>query len=73
VRNLDPVFGFPDLVRFSWQTTKTILADKGHKVEWGDEDEDDGNMKIFDFLKPAKKQKRCEYFASRGMESWGGE
>jgi hypothetical protein len=31
---LDPVFGFPSLVRFSWQTCETILDSDGVKVDW---------------------------------------
>ena len=27
--NLDPVFGFPRLVRFSWQTVTTLLLENG--------------------------------------------
>jgi ribonuclease H2 subunit A len=34
--SLDRVFGYPSLVRFDWQTTKTILADskKCAQVTW---------------------------------------
>jgi ribonuclease H2 subunit A len=32
--HFDPVFGFPSLVRFSWQTAKTIIDSKGVEVEW---------------------------------------
>nr|WCZ58531.1 ribonuclease H2 subunit A [Andalucia godoyi] len=35
-----PLFGFPSIVRFSWQTTKTLLDTKAFlPVNWGDEDE----------------------------------
>eukprot|EP00884_Botryococcus_braunii_P006458 jgi/Botrbrau1/15813/Bobra.40_1s0002.1 len=33
-QHLDPVFGFPSLVRFSWQTCTRLLDDKGAKVKW---------------------------------------
>ncbi|CEO96825.1 unnamed protein product (mitochondrion) [Plasmodiophora brassicae] len=42
VDHCDRVFGFPDLVRFSWQTTKTILEQRCVSVAWPDDD-DDGN------------------------------
>jgi len=32
--NLDPVFGFPTLVRFSWSTAKKLMEEKGRKVDW---------------------------------------
>lgn len=32
--NVDPVFGFPNIVRFSWQTVKTILTKRGVDVKW---------------------------------------
>lgn len=38
--NVDPVFGFPSLVRFCWQTVKTILDTKGVECVW-EEDEDE--------------------------------
>lgn len=30
---MDPVFGYPRIVRFSWSTTATQL-EKGHAVKW---------------------------------------
>lgn len=38
--SLDPVFGFPTLVRYSWSTCAKLLEDKAHKVEWFDVDEE---------------------------------
>ena len=39
----DPVFGFPNLVRFSWQTAKTIMEQHGEEVQFEhDEEEDEG-------------------------------
>ena len=34
VAHMDPVFGFPSLVRFSWATCKTILDASGVAVQW---------------------------------------
>lgn len=39
-RNFDPVFGFPNLVRFSWKTCSTILEDEKTDVDWFDPVED---------------------------------
>eukprot|EP01112_Ceratiomyxa_fruticulosa_P007066 TRINITY_DN1821_c0_g1_i1.p1 TRINITY_DN1821_c0_g1~~TRINITY_DN1821_c0_g1_i1.p1 ORF type:complete len:374 (-),score=80.21 TRINITY_DN1821_c0_g1_i1:71-1027(-) len=40
--SLDPVFGFPSIVRFSWKTCSTLLKEKGVPIEWkGGEDEEE--------------------------------
>ncbi|XP_048575436.1 ribonuclease H2 subunit A isoform X2 [Nematostella vectensis] len=38
--NLDRVFGFPQLVRFSWSTCSNILDNKAVPVTWDDDDDD---------------------------------
>ncbi|RMB93813.1 hypothetical protein DUI87_29805 [Hirundo rustica rustica] len=40
-RNLHPIFGFPQLVRFSWGTAQTLLQQGGVPVHWADEDPTD--------------------------------
>ncbi|KAM3623088.1 uncharacterized protein V6R79_006820 [Siganus canaliculatus] len=37
---LDPVFGYPQFVRFSWSTAQTLMDSKGVAVHWDDEEED---------------------------------
>ncbi|KAM6307858.1 LOW QUALITY PROTEIN: ribonuclease H2 subunit A [Podargus strigoides] len=37
-RHLDPVFGFPQFVRFSWGTAQELLRRGGVPVKWADED-----------------------------------
>lgn len=32
--NIDPVFGFPQLVRFSWSTAQKILDENAVLVDW---------------------------------------
>lgn len=32
--NIDPVFGYPNFVRFSWQTTIKLLQEKAIQVKW---------------------------------------
>ncbi len=50
-RALDPVFGFPGLVRFSWQTTDTILQASGVPVVWeGEEGAPGGKPSITAFF-----------------------
>ncbi|KAF9432817.1 DNA replication licensing factor mcm8 [Entomortierella beljakovae] len=36
--NMDPIFGYPNIVRFSWQTCKTLLETSGKTVRWPDDD-----------------------------------
>ncbi|KDN48802.1 hypothetical protein RSAG8_02789, partial [Rhizoctonia solani AG-8 WAC10335] len=35
----EPTFGFPNIVRFSWGTSKTALENNGHSVTWTDENQ----------------------------------
>ena len=32
--SMDPVFGFPKFVRFSWSTASNIMDNKAVKVNW---------------------------------------
>jgi len=32
--NIDPIFGYPNIVRFSWATCKTLLETSGKTVRW---------------------------------------
>ncbi|KAI5725840.1 hypothetical protein M8J77_020754 [Diaphorina citri] len=56
--NIDPVFGFPQLVRFSWSTASKILKEKAVLVEGDeiDDEEEEGENKktrsIRNFFKP---------------------
>ncbi|KJE92154.1 ribonuclease H2 [Capsaspora owczarzaki ATCC 30864] len=74
--NMDSVFGFPGVVRFSWGTCKNILIDRAVNVTWEDdgEDEDDeranakkSNHSILEFVKPTAP-KRHRYFIERKLE-----
>uniref|UniRef100_A0A6V1NB11 Ribonuclease n=1 Tax=Heterosigma akashiwo TaxID=2829 RepID=A0A6V1NB11_HETAK len=69
--HVDPVFGFPNIVRFSWGGAgREILEEKAARVEW-DEDEGPppGMQSIAGFLQPAnKKRRRAKYFHQRGLE-----
>lgn len=39
--NIDRVFGFPRLIRFSWSTCTTLLQKKGVDVEWFEQQQQD--------------------------------
>uniref|UniRef100_A0A8K9WWX3 Ribonuclease n=1 Tax=Oncorhynchus mykiss TaxID=8022 RepID=A0A8K9WWX3_ONCMY len=40
LKELDPVFGYPQFVRFSWSTTQTLLDSRAVTVHWDDDEED---------------------------------
>ena len=43
--NLDPVFGFPSIVRFSWKTAETLIEEKCVKMEFEEiEPEEDPSL-----------------------------
>ena len=39
--SMDGVFGWPSVVRFSWQTARVLLKERGYGVMWGDEVDED--------------------------------
>eukprot|EP00808_Paulinella_micropora_P030527 g64448.t1 len=63
-KHLDPVFGFPSFVRFSWQTTKTLLTDKACVVSWGDEDDQSASASS-----GSKRSHRMTDFFSHSVET----
>lgn len=53
MESIDKVFGYPQIVRFSWATTKTLLDKYAVKVTWnyGMDDDSDEGKKVVSFLK----------------------
>ncbi len=76
--NLDPFFGFPSLVRFSWKTAEKILDEKCSRLEFEEvepEEEDsvkkNPSVKDYFVLSEPKKSalKRLHpYFSERGLK-----
>lgn len=73
--NLDPVFGFPRFIRFSWSTASTIMDKKAAAVEWEDEDEEDetakGTASLLTFFTPKNfnpRKKKHQFFDERGLK-----
>ncbi|KAG2110837.1 ribonuclease H-like domain-containing protein [Suillus discolor] len=67
--SLDPTFGFPSIVRFSWTTVKVILEKSAHPVKWIDEGQE-SLMKAFEGGKGREKD-RCIVAKDLGIQSIG--
>ncbi|XP_033126426.1 ribonuclease H2 subunit A-like isoform X2 [Anneissia japonica] len=70
--NIDKVFGFPSVVRFSWSTASFILDEKAVKVFWDDEDEDEdtkGTKSVLSYFAPtdSEKFKKHKFFEERHL------
>lgn len=74
VKYCDPVFGFPQLVRFSWSTAENALQETAYHVEWETVEEDGTsktpkNTSITSFFRMTKNQneekKEHEFFTNR--------
>ncbi|OII72042.1 ribonuclease HI large subunit [Cryptosporidium ubiquitum] len=57
-RIFDPIFGFPNIVRFSWSTASEIIEKSGYSVTWGENELNNSQQKI-EFNRP---QKNCKLF-----------
>lgn len=70
-QNIDPVFGFPQLVRFSWSTSDQILKTKGVLVEWedleGQENQAASVKKFFSSSSKPTNQRKHPYFVDRKL------
>ena len=72
-QNIDPVFGFPQLVRFSWSTSEQILKTKSVMVEWEDTEEQENqavSVKKFFIGNSSKSNttRRHPYFIDRKLK-----
>lgn len=78
LKNPEPVFGYPRIVRFSWSTAEKALIDNGaYAMEFEEEDEPGkdkvklASKKMTSFFKsevPAKMFKRHNFFKERCIE-----
>ncbi|KAK9729783.1 hypothetical protein K7432_000026 [Basidiobolus ranarum] len=63
--NLDPVFGYPNIIRFSWSTCSRLLDAQGVKVTWeSDEENQNSLVKMFN----SKTDERSDYFKNRNLQ-----
>jgi ribonuclease H2 subunit A len=74
-KHVEPVFGFPQFVRFSWSTAQTILEEEAEDVTWEDsateEQEGPGRITSYFFHEGARARPRVphRYFQERGLEA----
>lgn len=68
--SFEPLFGWPDIVRFSWSTAKKIIKAEGIPVEWDDEDDDDDEEDDgTPATKKSKTQKLMQFYAPKTSET----
>ncbi|GAB6024984.1 Ribonuclease H2 subunit A [Chamberlinius hualienensis] len=74
-KNLDPVFGYPQFVRFSWSTADKMLEKKAYPVVWEECDEEEKGENIASVMSyfkrvPAneKLDKMHAYFSDRCLK-----
>ena len=70
--NVDPMFGWGNECRFSWETAKDLLEVKGNgiKVNWPSIDDEDHSMRVTDyFVSAAETDEEGE---PSGIASWYG-
>lgn len=71
----DPVFGYPQLVRFSWSTSENLLKNDAYHVEWDDNDSESQPVQtttitsFFKAISPKEKGKRTrhDFFKKRSL------
>ncbi|KAM9244194.1 ribonuclease H2 subunit A isoform 1-T1 [Dugong dugon] len=72
-KHVEPVFGFPQFVRFSWRTAQSILEKEAEGVMWEDSSAEDqeGLGKITSYFLSEGPRPRLphRYFQERGLES----
>lgn len=77
MENIDLVFGFPRLVRFSWSTAEIALADKAYDMEFDEPDTEKpkyAGTKLTKFFKGTTKtgeikREKCRLFKERFLDS----
>jgi len=71
---IDPIFGYPHFVRFSWSTCSNILEKSAPLVQWDDDEDIDkaaiGTAPITSFYTRKGEQKKvntCSFFVDRKL------
>ena len=64
--NFDTIFGFPSIVRFSWQTAKSIIDERCAKAKFADETATN-NLSRWGFS-TTKKVKRSKFYKDNNLD-----
>ena len=67
--NFHPVFGFPNLIRFSWSTAEKIMTDKGVSVKWAQEADQENDSKDIRGFFTNLNHTRDPIYSQLGLES----
>ncbi|KOX75621.1 Ribonuclease H2 subunit A, partial [Melipona quadrifasciata] len=69
--NVDDIFGFPRIVRFSWSPAERMLQSHALSVEWQEVEEEEGNgeQKITIFFAGSSQKKRHQFFIDRCLST----
>ncbi|KAF6095031.1 hypothetical protein HJG60_012037 [Phyllostomus discolor] len=73
-KHVEPVFGFPQFVRFSWRTAQSILEKEAEDVMWEDlsTGDQEGLGRITSYFRESPRNRprlSHRYFQERGLES----
>ncbi|KAJ7931521.1 ribonuclease H-like domain-containing protein [Mycena leptocephala] len=66
--SIEPVFGMPKIVRFSWSTVKVLLEKEGKAVEWSDRRGQASLIQAFESAKGREKD-RCAVTKDLSLKS----
>ena len=66
---VDPIFGFPSFVRFSWSTADRVLETEAAEVQWPDDDEEENKVPISSYFLPKQNAaKRHKFFVKHDLK-----
>uniref|UniRef100_T1I159 Ribonuclease n=1 Tax=Rhodnius prolixus TaxID=13249 RepID=T1I159_RHOPR len=69
MNNIDQIFGFSQLVRFSWSTAEKVLEENAITVEWDEEDLPKQTRSMKSFFGKSNGHPKHRYFKDRNLTS----
>jgi ribonuclease H2 subunit A len=69
--NVNKVFGFPRIIRFSWATCENFLEKNAYNVKWPcDEEDEEGQQKVTSYFKKRPLEEDSEAPATPKEKLW---